>query len=74
MAKATCPGCEGGIRLERRLRMGQRFLCPHCCTVIEVISVAPLELDWAYDSTDEEEVSFEDVWSKRLGSARSLSW
>lgn len=74
MAKAICPECDGGIGLGRRLRLGQRVLCPHCCTVIEVISVLPLELDWAYEyDEDESEGSLEDVWSRKLGIAGSSS-
>jgi hypothetical protein len=54
MAIAFCPECEGGVRPEHRLRLGQRCLCPHCCTVIKVISLRPLELDWAYDKDEPE--------------------
>lgn len=68
MAKATCPECDGCMRLGRQLRLGQRYLCPHCCTVIEVSSVLPLELDWAY-AYDESEGSLLDVW---CGSQRDL--
>jgi hypothetical protein len=71
MAKTNCPECCGDIVLGRRLRRGQRFLCPHCCTAIEVIGMAPLELDWAYDDDDwKSDRSLEDVWSTRMEAMR----
>ena len=70
MAKATCPECDGCMRLGRQLRLGQRYLCPHCCTVIEVSSVLPPEPDWAYEK-DEPEGSVEDEWRGKLEPARS---
>ena len=68
MAIAFCPACKGGVRPEHRLRLGQPFLCPHCCAVIEVIGLRPLELDWACDEY-EPEGSLEDVWRRKLGPA-----
>jgi hypothetical protein len=65
MANAFCPECDGGISSGHRHRLGQRFLCPHCRTVLEVISVRPLEVDWAYDE-DGSEDSLEDVWNRKL--------
>jgi hypothetical protein len=70
---ANCPECDRGIKPRRRLRQGQRFRCLHCNTAIEVISVVPLEFDWAYDD-EESESSLEDVWSRKLESARLSSW
>jgi hypothetical protein len=34
---------------------GQKVICPHCDADLEVISVEPLELDWAYDWSWEDE-------------------
>lgn len=49
VAIAFCTRCRQDIRPEDRLRLGQRFFCPHCCTEIEVVSPRPLEPDWVYD-------------------------
>ena len=65
MAIAFCPKCREGVRPEDRLRLGQRFFCPHCCTEIEVESPRPLEPDGA-DDKDEPEGSLEDVWRAKL--------
>lgn len=61
MPDAYCPDCDEKIVL-RQPRLGQKLFCPHCDTELEVISVEPLDLDWAYASSyydedwDEEEV------------------
>jgi uncharacterized paraquat-inducible protein A len=71
---ANCPECDRGIKLGRRPKRGQKFQCPQCSTIIEVVSVAPLEFDWAYDEDEESEGSLADVWSRKLESARFNSW
>lgn len=39
-----------------RAALAQRFTCPHCGVDLELISEDPLELDWAYDwSWDEDQ-------------------
>jgi hypothetical protein len=35
---SLCPACKEGIRPEHRLRLGQRFFCPECCTEMEAVS------------------------------------
>ena len=45
----------------------QRLCCPHCGVYLEVISEDPLELDWAYDwSWDEDQdlCDAEDDWRR----------
>jgi lysine biosynthesis protein LysW len=41
-------------------RLGQKVICPHCDVELEVISVDPLELDWAYDWSEDELDGWED--------------
>ena len=59
MAIAFCSKSRQDIRPEHRLRLGQRFFCPNCCTEIEVVSSRPLEPDLAR-GTHELEGSAED--------------
>ena len=59
VAITFCTRCRQDIRAEDRLRLGQRFFCPNCCTEIEVISSRLLEPDWA-DNKDGLEGSAED--------------
>jgi lysine biosynthesis protein LysW len=56
MARVYCPDCDGRIVLGAQAEVGIKLVCPHCDAELEVISVDPPEVDWAYDwSWDEEE-------------------
>jgi alpha-aminoadipate carrier protein LysW len=56
MANAYCPECDSLVVLNPHASVGQQVTCPHCNADLEVISVDPPELDWAYDySWDDEE-------------------
>ena len=56
MANAYCPECDSLVVLNPHASVGQQVTCPHCDADLEVISVDPPELDWAYDySWDDEE-------------------
>ncbi len=46
---ARCPECDSRIYFERRPDTGEMISCPECDTLLEVISVSPLRLDWAAD-------------------------
>jgi len=51
---AECPGCESTIALSGA-KVGDRMDCPECGEKLEVISVKPLELDYAFDDEDWDE-------------------
>ncbi len=56
MATTFCPDCDEEITLNAKVSLGYKFNCPHCDAELEVISVDPLEVDWVYDwSWDDEE-------------------
>ena len=59
MPSAFCPDCDEKIVLNRAT-VGQTLTCPHCDAELEVITVEPLEFDWAYDWTWEEKEEEED--------------
>ena len=59
MAVAFCPECETGIKLGNTPREGQQVTCPECGAELEVISLKPLELDWAYEESEED---WDDGW------------
>lgn len=42
-----CPECEEPIRLNASVRLGQPITCQHCLAELEVVSVDPLEVDFA---------------------------
>ena len=60
MASAYCPDCDGRIAFNPHAALGQKVTCPHCDSDLEVISVEPLELDWAYDWSWEDEEEEDD--------------
>ncbi len=45
--EAGCPECESTIRLNANVREGQPVTCQHCLAELEVVSVDPLEVDFA---------------------------
>lgn len=56
MARVYCPDCDGRIILGPDVRVGLTLVCLHCDAELEVISLDPPEVDWAYDwEWDEEE-------------------
>jgi lysine biosynthesis protein LysW len=52
MATASCPDCGRTIHLGTRPREGLRFICSSCRSHLELVSLEPLELDWAYSGFD----------------------
>jgi lysine biosynthesis protein LysW len=57
-----CPDCSAPIAFEPRPRVGQRHECAQCGSEMEVISLTPLELDWAMDSADWGALDTEDLY------------
>ena len=49
IASVTCRSCGREIRLRRSPTLGLRLVCPGCGTKLEVLGLAPLEVDWAFD-------------------------
>lgn len=61
MATALCPDCGQKIVIGPKPKKGQWVSCPHCNADLELISISPLELDWAqYDEDDELDDDFWD--------------
>ncbi len=54
-ATATCPNCGAEIKV-RNPKIGQRVTCPECDEIFVVVTIEPLELDWADLGFEEEEV------------------
>jgi lysine biosynthesis protein LysW len=53
MSSTLCPDCGGKIMLGPKPRKGQWIACPHCNADLEIVSLNPLELDWARYFGDE---------------------
>jgi lysine biosynthesis protein LysW len=50
-----CPECESTITLNKKVKLGEYVECPECGMVLEVISLKPLELDYAFEDEDWED-------------------
>jgi len=61
---AQCPECDGLVTVDRRAKLGDSLECPECGTMLEVISLHPLELDYALDYEDWEEEWEEEDWEE----------
>lgn len=48
MAIAFCLDCGHPVSLEPQPVEGQRMTCSNCGAQLELLSLDPLELDWAY--------------------------
>ena len=52
---ATCPECGSPVRLGKNVKLGTLVTCPECDWLLEVISLNPLELDYALGDDDGED-------------------
>ena len=57
MSTAFCPECGARIVLDaKEMELGQPIDCPKCGTPLEVISIYPIDLDYAIKIWKEEEI------------------
>jgi lysine biosynthesis protein LysW len=59
---AECPSCDTKIRFLQSPKLGENIACSECGEVLQIISLAPLELDWADDDDYEEYVDEDEEW------------
>jgi alpha-aminoadipate/glutamate carrier protein LysW len=67
MANALCPDCGQQVEVGPTPKLGQWLTCAHCSAELEVVSVNPVELDWASELEDDEDDEFwdeEEVWAE----------
>lgn len=60
MPKAICPECGTMVNVGGNPYVGQQVTCPECDALLEVVSLNPLELDWAYEDVDDYEYDEEE--------------
>ena len=46
--EAICPECDAKVVVEFEPKIGHRVICRSCKSVLTVIRLMPLELDWAF--------------------------
>jgi len=49
LGSAACPECDAPVPLGANPGIGQRAVCPNCRARLTVISLNPLDLDWAFE-------------------------
>ena len=59
MITVFCIDCDRPIKLESRPVVGEVIFCSSCGTELEVISIDPVELDWAFLEPIEQEADWE---------------
>jgi alpha-aminoadipate/glutamate carrier protein LysW len=67
MAEAMCPDCGQPVEVGPKPKLGQWLTCPHCSADLEVVSVNPVELDWAGEIDEDHEDEFwdeEELWAE----------
>lgn len=47
-AHSLCPECDALIKLHPYPVVGTRVQCPNCRGIFDIVSTAPLRLDWAF--------------------------
>lgn len=48
MNTAKCPICDEKIELGKKVKFLERFSCPTCEALLEVVEMDPIALDWIY--------------------------
>ena len=52
MPRVECLDCESMITVPRVAEVGNLVVCEQCGSEMEIVSMAPPELDWPYDYYD----------------------
>jgi hypothetical protein len=55
--EAICPECDTKVYFERQPKIGERVLCRKCKSILAVIRLMPLELDWAFVEPFDDQMS-----------------
>ena len=55
MVIVQCADCDESIELGSQVRLGAKFTCARCGARLEVISLDPIEVDWAFDDEDDDD-------------------
>jgi lysine biosynthesis protein LysW len=69
LERGVCPGCGSSIALSGAT-IGDRVDCRECGETLEVISLHPIDLDYAFDDEDWEDFEDEERdrdWSENWG-------
>jgi lysine biosynthesis protein LysW len=62
MAQGFCPECDAEVGLGNAPKLGQRVTCHSCGAFLEIIEMSPIELDWANEDDDFEDMDDDDFF------------
>jgi lysine biosynthesis protein LysW len=54
MPKGHCPECDADIPFNGAVKTGLEVTCRNCGAFLKVISVSPIEMDWADTDWDDD--------------------
>lgn len=76
MYTAFCVCCDKAVILGSNVSKGQTTTCPDCSTLLEVISLDPPELDWAYleQAVNEESLEWDDEYDESSEQEEAAPW
>ena len=58
---AKCPECGNPIQLGKNVKLGALTTCPECGCSLKVISLNPLDLDYAFEDEEWDDEEDEEV-------------
>ena len=65
MEMGFCPECDADISVGSKPSIGQQITCASCGAFLRIISLSPIEIDWAdddFDYDDDAEDTDEEDW------------
>jgi hypothetical protein len=71
VARVFCPQCSHRVKLRFQPTEGRLERCQHCKVALEIVSLEPLELDWADFELAEEEKEWEREEESQLWNTRN---
>jgi len=60
MEMGFCPECDADISVGKKPFVGQKITCPNCGAYLRIISLSPIEIDWADDDYEDFDDDVED--------------
>ena len=57
-----CLDCGAELILVGAIDLGHKVTCPECGTVMEVVGLDPMEVDWIYDEPEYEDEGDTEDW------------
>ena len=60
LMNTNCISCQETISTDSNLQLGSFVTCPKCDARLEIVWLAPVELDWPADEYDDDDEGYDD--------------